>query len=153
MEKLLEMLRRHEGEVKTNGRHVAYKCPEGYWTLGIGRNIDPENGIGLSDDEVDYLLLNDINRVVKELEGQFNWFSSLNEARRDAMIDMCFNLGLPRLKGFVKALAAMQDKNYEVAYVEFMDSRWSRQVGQRANRLCNMIRSGEYPNEFLQTDA
>jgi lysozyme len=147
------MLRRHEGEVKTNGRHVAYKCPEGYWTLGIGRNIDPENGIGLSDEEVDFLLLNDINRVVKELEGQFNWFSSLNEARRDAMIDMCFNLGLPRLKGFVKALAAMQDKNYEVAYVEFMDSRWSRQVGQRANRLCNMIRSGEYPNEFLQTDA
>jgi lysozyme len=153
MKKLLEMLRRHEGEVKTNGRHVAYKCPEGYWTLGIGRNIDPENGIGLSDEEVDFLLLNDINRVVKELEGQFNWFSSLNEARRDAMIDMCFNLGLPRLKGFVKALAAMQDKNYEVAYVEFMDSRWSRQVGQRANRLCNMIRSGEYPNEFLQTDA
>jgi len=147
------MLKRHEGEVKTNGRHVAYKCPAGYWTLGIGRNVDPKNGIGLSDDEVDYLLLNDINRVVKELEGQFNWFSSLNEARRDAMIDMCFNLGLPRLKGFVKALAAMQDKNYEVAYVEFMDSRWSRQVGQRANRLCNMIRSGEYPNEFLQTDA
>jgi len=153
MKKLISMLKRHEGEVKTNGRHVAYKCPAGYWTLGIGRNIDPENGIGLSDDEVDYLLLNDINRVVKELEGQFNWFSSLNEARRDAMIDMCFNLGLPRLKGFVKALAAMQDKNYEVAYVEFMDSRWSRQVGQRANRLCNMIRSGEYPNEFLQTDA
>ena len=27
MEKLLEMLRRHEGEVKTNGRHVAYKMP------------------------------------------------------------------------------------------------------------------------------
>jgi len=153
MKKLISMLKRHEGEVKTNGRHVAYKCPAGYWTLGIGRNIDPENGIGLSDDEVDYLLLNDINRVVKELEGQFNWFSSLNEARRDAMIDMCFNLGLPRLKGFVKALAAMQDKNYEVAYVEFMDSRWSRQVGQRANSLCNMIRSGEYPNEFLQTDA
>jgi lysozyme len=153
MKKLLEMLKRHEGEVKTNGRHVAYKCPAGYWTVGIGRNVDPENGIGLSDEEVDFLLLNDINRVVKELEGQFNWFSSLNEARRDAMIDMCFNLGLPRLKGFVKALAAMQDKNYEVAYVEFMDSRWSRQVGQRANRLCNMIRSGEYPNEFLQTDA
>ena len=55
MEKLVAMLKRHEGEVVTNGRHVAYKCPEGYWTLGIGRNIDPENGIGLSDEEVNFL--------------------------------------------------------------------------------------------------
>ena len=65
MEKLLEMLRRHEGEVKTNGRHVAYKCPEGYWTLGIGRNVDPENGIGLSDEEVNFFLENDILRVMQ----------------------------------------------------------------------------------------
>jgi lysozyme len=148
MDRLIKMLKRHEG-VKSH----AYQCTAKRWTIGVGRNIDADGGIGLSDEEIDYLLSNDIERVVKELGRQFNWFSSLNEARRDAMIDMCFNLGLPRLKGFVKALAAMQDKNYEVAYVEFMDSRWSRQVGKRANRLCNMIRSGEYPNEFLQTDA
>jgi lysozyme len=153
MEKINRMLRLHEGEIKTNGRHRIYKDPEGYWTVGIGRCVDPEIGLGLSDDEVDYLLSNDINRVVKELGTEFSWFSSLNEARRDAMIDMCFNLGMPRLKGFVKALAAMEDENYEVAYVEFMDSRWSKQVGQRADRLCNMIRSGEYPNEFLQANA
>ena len=48
MKKLLEMLKRHEGEVVTNGRHVAYKCPAGYWTVGVGRNVDPNGGIGLS---------------------------------------------------------------------------------------------------------
>ena len=46
MEKLVAMLKRHEGEVVTNGRHLAYKCPEGYWTLGIGRNVDQKTASG-----------------------------------------------------------------------------------------------------------
>ena len=62
MEKLIEMLKRHEGEVKTNGRHVAYKCPAGYWTLGIGRNIDPAKAVSLSEEEVNFLLQNDLDR-------------------------------------------------------------------------------------------
>ena len=66
MQKLIDMLKRHEGEVKTNGRHVIYKCPAGFYTLGIGRNVDMNDGVGLSDDEVQYLLENDIERVIKE---------------------------------------------------------------------------------------
>ena len=72
MKKLLEMLKRHEGEVVTNGRHVAYKCPSGYWTVGVGRNIDPNGGIGLSDEEIDFLLEGDIARVIKELSSAKN---------------------------------------------------------------------------------
>jgi GH24 family phage-related lysozyme (muramidase) len=77
MEKLIEMLKRHEGEVKTNGRHVAYKCPAGYWTLGVGRNIDPENGIGLSEEEVNFLLQNDLDRCEAELNAEYVWFRTL----------------------------------------------------------------------------
>lgn len=144
MDKLVKMLRRHEGEVKTNGRHLAYRCPAGYWTIGIGRNIDPENGLGLSDDEVDYLLSNDITRVIKELGSAFPWFSDLDEARRDAMIDICFNVGLPRLKGFEKALEAMGRADYEKAADEFLNSKWARQVGNRAIEVTDMIRQGRY---------
>lgn len=144
MEKLLEMLRRHEGEVKTNGRHVAYKCPEGYWTVGIGRNVDPENGIGLSDEEVDFLLENDIARVIKELAAEYAWFSDLDDVRKDAMIDIAFNLGATRLRGFRRALTAMEAGNYKDAAVEFLDSRWAKQVGGRALELSDMIATGEY---------
>ena len=144
MEKLLEMLRRHEGEVKTNGRHVAYKCPEGYWTLGIGRNVDPENGIGLSDEEVNYLLENDILRVMQELASEYPWFSDLDDVRKDAMIDIAFNLGATRLRGFRRALAAMEAANYKEAATEFLDSRWAKQVGTRALEVTDMIASGEY---------
>ena len=146
MQKLIDMLKRHEGEVKTNGRHVAYKCPAGYWTLGIGRNIDPENGIGLSDDEVQYLLENDIERVIKELSSEYPWFNRLDEGpRKDAVIDLGYNLGVgSRLRGFRRALAAMEDADYETASDEFLDSKWAKQVGNRAVEVTEMIRTDKY---------
>ena len=144
MENLIHMLKRHEGEVKTNGRHVAYKCPEGYWTIGVGRNIDPENGIGLSDEEVNFLLESDIVRVIKELSSEYDWFNDLDDVRKDAMIDIAFNLGATRLRGFRRALAAMEAANYKEAATEFLDSRWAKQVGGRALELTDMIASGEY---------
>jgi len=139
MSKLTEMLRRHEG-VETH----AYKCTSGKITVGVGRNIDESGGIGLSDDEIDYLLENDIDRCIKELGSAFNWFSDLNEARRDAMIDLVFNMGLTRLTGFKKALAAMAEANYDTAAAEFMDSKWASQVKDRAIEICAMIKTGNY---------
>ena len=143
-EQLLEMLKRHEGVVLTNGRHVAYKCPTGYWTVGVGRNIDPNGGLGLSDDEVDYLLENDIVRVIKELSSEYPWFKDLDDVRKDAMIDISFNLGATRLRGFKRALAAMEVADYTTASLEFLDSKWSRDVKGRSTELAYMIEMGEY---------
>ena len=140
-DKIIQMLRLHEG-VKSH----AYRCTANKISVGVGRNIDSEGGLGLSDDEINYLLTNDINRVIKELGEAFPWFSGLDEARRDAMIDICFNLGLPRLKGFSNALAAMADSDYERASYEFSDSVWFKQVGNRGQTIVNMIRYGKYPD-------
>jgi len=140
---LIDMLKRHEGEVKKNGRHVAYMCPAGHWTIGIGRNIDPNGGIGLSDEEVDMLLEGDILRVIKELSAEYPWFDSLDDVRKNALIDIGFNLGATRLRLFKKALAAMEVADYSLAADEFMDSRWAKQVGSRAIELTEMIRNGK----------
>ena len=138
MEKLLEMLKRHEG-VKS---HV-YRCSAGYETIGVGRNIS-KSGMGLSDDEVDYLLENDIERVIKELSSEYPWFNTLDDVRKDAMIDISFNLGATRLRGFKRALAAMEVADYKTASKEFLDSKWSRDVKGRATELCYMIEMGSY---------
>lgn len=137
-EKLLEMLKRHEG-VKS---HV-YLCSAGYETIGVGRNIS-KSGMGLSDDEVDYLLENDIARVIKELSSEYPWFNTLDDVRKDAMIDISFNLGATRLRGFKRALAAMEVADYKTAAKEFLDSKWSRDVKGRATELCYMIEMGSY---------
>jgi len=135
---LIGMLKRHEGV-----RSKVYMCSAGYETIGVGRNI-AESGLGLSDDEIEYLLANDIRRVREELDETYFWFAALNEARKDAMIDISFNLGQTRLRGFVKAIEAMSREQFDIAADEFMDSRWSQQVGDRAVEVTEMIRTGEY---------
>ena len=139
MSMIIEMLRKHEG-VETH----AYVDTVGKVTIGVGRNIDKNGGIGLSQREIDYLLASDVERVEAELSRAFEWYDSLNDARKDAMMDMCFNMGLPRLSKFKKSLAAMSNRHYEIAAVEFLDSRWAVQVGQRAITISEMIRTGEY---------
>ena len=136
---IIEMLRKHEGVEK-----YAYKCTADKVTIGVGRNIDKSGGIGLSDDEIDYLLSNDIKRVSAELIRAFTWYSELDEVRKDAMIDMCFNMGLPRLSKFKNSLAAMKNGDYDIAALEFLDSNWAKQVGSRSITITDMIRSGEY---------
>tara|TARA_R100001377_G_scaffold56796_1_gene33808 strand:+ start:304 stop:726 length:423 start_codon:yes stop_codon:yes gene_type:complete len=136
---IIDMLRKHEG-VETH----AYKCTADKITIGVGRNIDKGGGIGLSDDEIDYLLSNDIKRVSSELIRAFPWYSELDEVRKDALTDLCFNVGLSRLMGFKKALAAMATEDYEIAADEFLDSRWAKQVGSRAFTITEMIRTGDY---------
>lgn len=138
VDKLIEMLRRHEGV-----KHKVYLDTEGLETIGVGRNISA-TGLGLSDDEVDYLLQNDITRVEDELDRTFPWFSDLNDARRDAMISLGFNLGLPRLLKFKNALASMSEGSFDEAADHFLDSRWATQVKGRAIELTDMIRSGDY---------
>ena len=137
-EKLIEMLKRHEG-VKS---HI-YRCSAGYETIGVGRNVS-NSGLGLSEDEVDYLLENDIERVIKELSSEYPWFNSLDDVRKDAMIDISFNLGATRLRGFKRALAYMDMADYSKAAKEFLDSKWSQDVKGRAHELAHMIETGEY---------
>jgi lysozyme len=138
------MLKRHEGEVVTNGRHLIYKCPAGHWTIGIGRNVDVNGGLGLSEEEVNFLLEGDIARIIKELSTEYAWFSDLDDVRKDAMIDISFNLGQTKLRKFVLALKAMSTADYETASKEFLDSNWSRTVKGRSVELAAMIETGEY---------
>ena len=138
MSNLVKMLKRHEGV-----RSKVYMCSANYETIAVGRNIS-ESGLGLSEDEINYLLNNDIKRVREELTDSYFWFPAMNEARQDALVDISFNLGQTRLRGFVKALEAMSREQFDVAADEFMDSKWSEQVGNRAVEVTEMIRTGEY---------
>ena len=146
MTPLAKMITAHEG-VETH----AYKCTANKITIGVGRNIDPKGGIGLSQREIAYLLANDIERVEEELSTAFPWTIDLimhSPARYDALVDICFNLGMPRLRKFEKALQAAYDHKWEEAALEFLDSRWAKQVGYRAVEIAEMIRTGEYQKEY-----
>ena len=135
---IIDQLALHEGV-----KRFPYKCTSGKLTIGVGRNIED---MGISDDEIYYMLKNDIRRVDNELNNAFRFYKNLDPVRKDAMINMAFNLGLTRLRGFRLALKLMETKDYEEASIEFLDSLWASQVGQRALDVSHMIKYGEYPN-------
>ena len=133
-EQLIEELKRDEGVVLT-----LYQCSAGKNTIGVGRNLDDR---GITDDESNYLLGNDIDICVEELRATFPWFQTLSDTRQRVMVNMCFNLGLSRLMGFKKFLAAMEAGEWETAGVEMLDSRWAVQVGPRSTRLKDLVLEG-----------
>jgi lysozyme len=130
------MLIRHEGL-----RLKPYRDTSGKLTLGVGRNLED---VGITREEALLLLDNDIARVRHEVERAFAWFSRLNPARRDVVLNMVFNLGLSRFRRFRKVIAAIKARDWEQAAREMLASLWARQVGRRARELAEMMRRGKY---------
>ena len=138
MDKLIEMIKHHEGVVPH-----AYADSRGYWTIGVGRLIDQELGGGLSEDEIDYLLANDLKRCKAEAD-TYPWFADLNEPRQAVVISLLFNLGKPRWDLFVRAQARLAEGAYAECAAELLDSKWAAQVGKRAEDMAAMMISGEW---------
>ena len=135
LDEVTETLKRHEGV-----RQYAYRCPAGYWTIGAGRNIDEKSGRGLSDDEIDYLLQNDINLSIEELVKNFPWFEEQPKQVQGVLVYMHFNLGMPTLHKFRNMLDALERREYNRAAEEMLDSNWADQVGNRAIELADIVR-------------
>ena len=131
---LRDLLIQHEGE-----RFMPYECPAGKLTIGVGRNLEAN---GISKEESDFLLDNDLARVHRELTNNFSWYYHLSDKRKMAMIDMAFNLGITRFKKFRRMISALDKGNYHTAAREMLDSRWAVQVGRRSRRLASMMREG-----------
>ena len=131
---LREQLIRDEGF-----RLRAYRDTEGLLTIGVGRNLD---AVGLYPDEVEYLLSNDIRRVQDGVALAIPWSGNLDEARRGILENMAFNLGIRGLLQFRKMLTAAEAGSWDEAAEEMLDSKWARQVGDRAVRLAEQMRTG-----------
>lgn len=136
MNKLIEQLKIHEGM-----KLKPYKCTAGKLTIGIGRNLED---VGISEDEANMLLRHDIQEATEQLLHAFPWMDDFNDARISAMINFTFNVGIGTVKKFENTLAYMQSGEWDKAADEMMDSRWARQVGNRAIEVTDQIRTGKW---------
>ena len=116
-----------------------YRCTAGKLTIGVGRNLD-DNGI--THAEAIALLDNDIRRVRAECRRELDWFTGLDPARQDVVLNMVFNLGITRFMLFHQTIAYIKRGNYSAAADQMLKSLWSRQVGARAQRLARKMRDG-----------
>ena len=138
MKKLREMIMSHEGRVLHG-----YLDSRGFLTIGYGRMIDDRLKGGITQEEAEYLLDNDIKRCIKEAD-EYPWFEKLNEPRRAVIISMLFNMGGPRFQGFFKMRRAIEEEDFVEAAAQMMDSKWATQVGHRARELAMMMETGKW---------
>lgn len=120
-QKLRSRVKIHEGK-----KPYAYQDSKGYWTIGYGRLIDKSKGGKLSDEEMDYLLTNDLNQARQELRA-YAWYNIQDEVRKGVLIELAFNMGVPNLLGFQKMISALKVFDYITAGKELVDSKWARQ--------------------------
>ena len=134
--KLQKQLELHEGY-----RTHIYTDTVGKLTAGVGRNISDKP---FRPNEIALMLSNDIEEAVAELDRIAPWWRSLDDVRQNVMVDMCFNLGAPRLSGFKKFLAYAQAHRWDAAAAEMLDSLWAKQVKGRAKTLARQFREGVF---------
>lgn len=137
---LIAELRRDEGVKRS-----AYQDSLGLWTIGVGRLVDARKGAGLSDDEINYLLANDIARVAAGLDAALPWWRTLDPVRQRVLQNMAFNMGVDGLAAFKNTLAAIKAHNWDQAAAGMLTSKWATQVPARAQRLAKMMRTGVAP--------
>ena len=142
-------------------RLQVYKDTLGIDTIGIGRNLEDR---GISKEELDwmdypsinhvyewgiteadavYLATNDVQIVEEELVRAHPCVDRLDSVRQLILIDMAFNMGVPRLCKFKKMWAAVEAEDFPTAAKEMLDSRWARQVKGRSTRLAHAMATGE----------
>ena len=156
-EHFLNMLVSHEGL-----RLEVYQDTLGVNTIGVGRNLD-DRGItkdeldwmdyptiehvysdGISEADAMYLAQNDVQIVEEELLAAHPCVENLDAVRQLVLVDMAFNLGVPRLCKFKKMWNAIHEQKYDIAAKEMLDSRWANQVKSRAVKLANAMHNGEF---------
>ena len=120
-------------------RNKLYLDTVNKWTGGVGRNFSDRL---MSAALIQFMLDEDIDLCVDELDRNAPWWKSLNDARQNVLLNMAFNMGWPRLAGFKNMLAALQAGRYDMAAAEMKNSAWSRQVGARADRLIKIMKEG-----------
>lgn len=127
-------LKRHEGF-----KLKLYSCTAGKLTIGVGHNIED---LGLDEPVIDLQLKIDIDRAAADARKYLPSLDKLSEPRQRAIVNMAFNMGLGRLSEFKKFKAAIEAGDWGKAKTEMLNSKWARQVGERAVELSRMIEVG-----------
>jgi len=143
LEKLREELERDEGV-----KYEVYNDHLGLPTFGIGHLIidsDPEYGAVIGTEVRDYRVKEafeeDVQNVLTDCEKLYVQWEHLPEEVQLIIANMMFNMGRTRLSKFKGMKAGVDSRDWNKAADEMVDSRWYKQVTNRADRLVERMRS------------
>ena len=146
-----DSIKRHEGY-----RDYPYLDTTGHWSVGWGTNIERMPNEGKAYPTVGKLLdmITDPNMHEKWFEKRFHesergartfagkaW-EGLSEPRQEVLVELCYQLGYPRLSGFRRFQRALQEGRWVEAHAEMLDSKWAKQTPARAAALADKFLEG-----------
>lgn len=142
LERLQKRLERVEGK-----RSRPYKDTKGFWTIGIGHNLDAR---GISEAVISALLAEDVKSCEDILDKKLPWWRDLDDVRQEVLLELVFNMGwgngLSGFSSFKQTIPAIQAGDYEKAARGLRGSKWARDVKDfRASTLVKALREGEWP--------
>lgn len=129
-------------ELDEGCRLKPYYCTANKLTIGIGRNLEDR---GITKAEAHFMLENDIVQTMRELDEQFPEWKELSDIRKMVIVNMAFNLGTFGLLNFKRTIAHLRAQEWDKAAEEMLRSHWADQVGNRAKRLSEAMRTDELP--------
>lgn len=145
----MNFTRMEEDLIRDEGLRLRpYKCSAGHLTIGVGHKIQSTDRIeetgSVSLELAGYLLTRDISKALGIANSIFGRerFDSMAEARQRAIVNMIFNLGEAGFLGFRRMVAAIKAEDWTKAAIECLDSKYARQVGDRAKRVAHAMRTG-----------
>lgn len=117
---------------------MPYHCTADVLTIGYGRAIGTN---GITKSEAEHLLRNDVEVAASDARKYLGdtAFESLSVERQAVLVNMAFNLGINRLRGFKLLKQAILDGDYAEAKAQMLSSRWAEQVKGRATRLAEIM--------------
>lgn len=129
MDSLIERIKEHEGF-----RGEPYLDHLDNPTIGYGTLLP------LSEVEAELLLRFRLDLMRKELERTRPIIDELDNVRRDVIYEMAYQMGVPSVNKFRNMWRAIEEKDYDTASEEMLDSRWARQTPSRALKLASIMK-------------
>ena len=129
---LLDNIKESEGF-----RSTVYKCTAGHDTIGYGFAI---KDLHLTKADCDMILERKIAELKIRVNNKFPFLADLPEVVQDVVIECCYQLGISGFSKFKLALKHLENKEFESAAIEMLDSRWAKQTPNRAKKLSDIVK-------------
>ena len=140
---LIESIKVNEGF-----RANIYQCTAGVDTVGYGFNVNylEEDELALNNGVVEPMTTEVAHKILElkleklkaALIREFSWVEQKPVIVQEALLEMAYQLGIPKMKSFSQTLIYIKEDNYQQAAINLRKSKWAKQTPKRVE---NLIRS------------
>ena len=139
MEEIKQRIKEHEGY-----RDTVYSDSLGFATIGYGHLVLPTDnfveGVTYDKETLEEVFDNDFKIAVDSARDLLRDIDH-NYIIFGVLVEMCFQLGKPKVSKFNKMFIALKEKNLDKASDEMINSRWHKQTPKRCESLANIMKN------------